>query len=374
MSDFFLADDLSGALDAAAAFHAAGQRVTVAWGTEAWPHAVTGEVIGFTTETRNAPEETAARAVRDAIARGSASGGRLLYKKIDSTLRGPVAAELAALAAALPATRILFLPANPHAGRTVRDGVLLVHGRPVAETEFAADLQNPVTQSSIPKLLEQVRTPRTVLADAESADDLALAVSRMQAGGGEWVAVGSGALARPVAAVRFPAAGPAAITHPQIPAGPVLFIGGSAHPVNREQCGRLARACGVPICELNPAESEPAVRRAITSAQSQGVAVLVVTPLRTDPELAVRAISSAAAEVIAAAGVRRVFVTGGETAFALCRTLGVSSLKFLQEVEPGLSLSEVSQPAGSLLLAVKPGGFGDASTWMRAWAELRRPR
>ncbi|MBI4621774.1 MAG: four-carbon acid sugar kinase family protein, partial [Verrucomicrobia bacterium] len=102
MKIYFLADDLSGALDAAAAFHHAGRRVRVVLSVAEWTAADENEVVGVTTETRNAPPAVAAAAVERVLARGRAQGARLVYKKIDSTLRGPVAAELAALAAALP--------------------------------------------------------------------------------------------------------------------------------------------------------------------------------------------------------------------------------------------------------------------------------
>src|SRR5688572_16595680 len=102
MTDFFLADDLSGALDAAAGFHHAGQRVIIALTPAAWPAAGANEVVGFTTESRNLSSRAAAAAVTEAIEHGRKRGGRLVYKKIDSTLRGPLGAELAALAQALP--------------------------------------------------------------------------------------------------------------------------------------------------------------------------------------------------------------------------------------------------------------------------------
>ena len=373
MSDYFLADDLSGALDAAAAFHHAGRRVVIAVSPHAWAAATPGQVIGITTETRNSAPEIAAAAVRQTVARGRASGGRLLYKKIDSTLRGPVAAELAALEAALPGTRILFVPANPKVGRTVRDGILLVNGMPVAETDFARDPLSPVTESSIARLLGVALTPRVVLADAASEEDLADAVARMNAGGADWVAVGSGALARPVAAsqpeeVKLPAEA----AMPKITPGPMLFVCGSAHGLNREQSSRLAREHGVPVHEVRPADGGPAIQAAIASVRARGAAALLFATPRTDSTVALAAIAAAATRVIAEGGVRRVFVTGGETAFALCGLLGISALRFLSEIEPGLSVSRGQAALGAMLLAVKPGGFGDAQTWIRAWTELRR--
>ena len=168
MIDFFLADDLSGALDAAAAFDHAGRRVRIVLVGEAWEVEPDDDVIAVTTETRNAPPPLAAETVRRAIEHGQAKGARLVYKKIDSTLRGPVAAELGALADALPKARILFAPANPRVGRTVRDGVLLVRGTPVAETEFARDPMSPVRESAIRRLLGNSASDRVIVPDAET--------------------------------------------------------------------------------------------------------------------------------------------------------------------------------------------------------------
>ena len=90
--------------------------------------------------------------------------------------------------------------------------------------------------------------------------------------------------------------------------------------------------------------------------------------------MVLRAITAAAKAVVARAGVRRIFVTGGETAFALCRALEITSLRFVAELESGLSLSRGRAPAGEWLLAVKPGGFGDAESWVKAWRSLAEAR
>lgn len=371
MKIYFLADDLSGALDAAAAFHHAGRRVRVVLSVAEWTAADENEVVGVTTETRNAPPAVAAAAVERVLARGRAQGARLVYKKIDSTLRGPVAAELAALAAALPEATILFAPANPRAGRTVRDGVLLVRGVPVAETEFGRDPMSPVLESAIRRLLGTAATARVVVADAETDEDLAAAVERIAREGRPWVGVGSGALARAVAARQTPPR--VAVGYPPsvVPPGPILLIGGSAHPVNRAQIDCLARAHGVPVHELKLADPMAAVRGVVGSLHTQRAAVLRIEPHRADSDAALAAVTSVATRVVRECDVRRVFATGGETAFALCQALGIAALDFLAEIEPGLGLARGVAHDGPMLLAVKPGGFGGGRTWVRAWERLR---
>lgn len=371
MNDFFLADDLSGALDAAAAFHHAGRRVRVVLKPGAWDEAAPDEVVALTTETRNAAPEQAEALVAAALAAAAARGARLQYKKIDSTLRGAVAAELAAVQRALPGVRVLFAPANPRVGRTVRDGVLLVHGRPVAETEFGRDPACPLRTSTIREILGPAASAGVEIPDVGAEADLTAAVQRMQASGQPWIGVGSGALATAVAAA-LPSpvaltAGPA----PDVPASPVLMIGGSAHPLNRGQVRRLCDAHGIATHEFSFADPTVAGRAAADTVRARGAAVLQVPAKRSTPAAALRAVVEAAAVAIEQAGVHRIFATGGETAYALCERLGIRTLAFVDAIEPGLALATGSSPAGPVLLAVKPGGFGDEHTWIHAWERLR---
>ncbi len=371
MHDYFLADDLSGALDAAAAFHRTGRRVRIAVGADGWPQLKPDEILGITTETRNTAPAEAASVLGRSLARAAKNGGRLLYKKIDSTLRGPVAAEMEALMEAMPGTRVLFAPANPRVGRTVRDGVLLVRGTPVAETDFGRDPAWPLRESAIRRILGPVATPSVVIPDVATEADLAEAVRQMDASGQPWVPIGSGALAGPVAARGDP--GPRAqMAMPAIAASPVLMIGGSAHPLNRSQAEKLTQTHRVNVHVIAPANPAGATHDAIATLQGSGGAILQLPPARIPPATALRAIVDAAAAVIADARVRRVFATGGETAFALCERLGIRTLAFLDEIEPGVCLSHGEGPAGPLLLAVKPGGFGDADTWVKVWERLKR--
>ena len=149
-----------------------------------------------------------------------------------------------------------------------------------------------------------------------------------------------------------------------------MLIGGSAHPANRAQAAELARADGVPVCEVAVSDPSDAVAAALAAIRAGGSATLMLAAERTSAGRALAAISGAAAEVIEAAGIARFFVTGGETAFALCQRLGVSFLDFAAELEPGLSLSAGECAGRRLLLAMKPGGFGDGETWIRAWRAL----
>ncbi|MFZ9747406.1 MAG: four-carbon acid sugar kinase family protein, partial [Opitutaceae bacterium] len=314
------------------------------------------------------PPAAAAARVAATLAHAAAHGARLVFKKIDSTLRGPVAAELAAVRRQFPGHRLLFCPANPAAGRTVEHGQLLVRGVPVLATEFARDPAAPVRDGNLPRIAGA--QAGLLLPDVRDERELEAAVAAVAAPPGPWLAVGSGALAGPVARRLGGNAG-ALPPLPQPAPGPVLFLGGSAHPLNRTQAARLAATHGLSVIGLDPEHPARAIGAGAAELRRGGATIVLAPEARGRPEFIRDAMAAIGTALIGEHGVRRVFVTGGETARALAARLGVRELIVAGSIEPGLVLAAAATPAtGPLLLAVKPGGFGDADTWLRAAAAL----
>jgi len=139
-----IADDLTGAADCGVVFAECGMEAMVVL-SPPQVGATAGEWIGadvlaIDAGTRYFGPEQAGEAVAR-LAYGHPTG--LFFKKIDSTLRGNVAAELAAAlkvrrASTLERVVILFAPAFPAHGRTTVNGRQMVHGRPLEETDFCA--------------------------------------------------------------------------------------------------------------------------------------------------------------------------------------------------------------------------------------------
>ena len=137
-----LADDLSGAADCANAFIHSGLSAVVSFAESS--SAVEGDVVAIDCDTRHlSPEQASVRVARMMRGHLDQGHGQLVFKKIDSTLRGNVAAEIAAV---LEERRIAFAgearivavlaPAFPSCGRTTIDGYQLVHGVHLHETEM----------------------------------------------------------------------------------------------------------------------------------------------------------------------------------------------------------------------------------------------
>ena len=135
-----LADDLTGAADAAIAFARRGAPTCVTWGERCASDAG-ATVLAYDCDSRRLGAQPAAQRQRSAAIRLRSEHGRhaALFKKIDSTLRGQPAAEIAALcdAVRVPGKSVFGIcaPANPSMGRTLRDGRVFVHGEPLENTE-----------------------------------------------------------------------------------------------------------------------------------------------------------------------------------------------------------------------------------------------
>lgn len=157
---FVIGDDLTGSNATGARFARAGLRTISVSGVDRLPCARDADVVVLNVGTRHADADEARAAVRQAAK--SVSAADLLVKRVDTTLRGNVGAEVDALLETLePSARALVVPAFPDAGRTTVGGLHLVDGVPLAETSAACDPLTPVSSSRVHTILRQA-TARTI--------------------------------------------------------------------------------------------------------------------------------------------------------------------------------------------------------------------
>ena len=109
------------------------------------------------TQSRGVPPHEASARVRAACRELSAAGRTLWFKKIDSTMRGNVGAELAAVHEALAPCVIVCTPALPEQGRTVQDGVLLVAGEPAMATPYRDEIPTAPGAAASSAVIDIVR-------------------------------------------------------------------------------------------------------------------------------------------------------------------------------------------------------------------------
>lgn len=386
-----IADDLTGSADTGVQFVRAGYRTAVVFRGRTAPSDDLDALV-FDTDSRTMPPRPAARRVTEAgrVARES----RIVYKKIDSTLRGPVAAELAAALGATGRERAVVAPAFPAAGRTTAGGVQLVHGVPVHETEMRNDPRTPVREGHVPSLLEDPTSSVGTLSVEDLEDpERVQRVLRENA----WTVVDAGRdadLEALVRAVPDPehvlwagSAGLAAALGAVYP-GPgvaddvsrraarrVLVVIGSLSGVSREQLGRLTDEYGDVAVPVRLGR-RGAVRRAVAAARralSGGACAVVHSPGRASVGTRAETMKSLAA-VAAVLSEQGLFdglvLTGGATAVGVSRRVRASGIRLGGEVEAGV-------PAGALIgpkpypVVTKAGAFGGPDTLVGAVEFLR---
>ena len=149
-----IADDFTGANDTGVQIKKHGLAASVLLKTDDLSQAQ-GSVV-LDTESRVIPAEDAYEKVKAALQEALKEGEyEFLYKKVDSTLRGNIIAELKAMIEVFKPELVVFAPAFPKAGRTTEDGIQKVNGTPLLETEMVRDPRNPIAYDNIVKLLSE---------------------------------------------------------------------------------------------------------------------------------------------------------------------------------------------------------------------------
>lgn len=392
-----VADDLTGAADSGAQLARAGYSVAVVFRGESPPPDEDLDAVVMDTDSRMLDPKRARERVLEAGK--TVKGARIVYKKLDSTLRGPLAAELVAALEATGRSRIVVAPAFPGNGRSTRGGVQMVHGEPVHHTGLARD-PLPVREGHIPSLLEDldpiatlsiddlkdpelvrrtVENSRCVVADAEDDSHLeALARSIPDPSSILWA--GSAGLVSALGGV-YPGTRSRAGTVSPVTARAAVAVVGSMSDVCREQLRRLTESPDVMSVPLDSSAVAGAWTEAMEDALSAARAALEVgrsialystldgevsdTGWDPAPDGKGRRIAGALAEVVARlSGEERVealVLTGGDTAVHVARGLGATGILLEGELEPGVAVGRLIGPRRCPVVT-KAGGFGRPDT------------
>jgi uncharacterized protein YgbK (DUF1537 family) len=398
-----VADDLTGAADTGAAFVARGLSVVVIWpdqSIERQSITLAADVIAVDMRSRAADAEYARQMTCEVTSGFRQTGVGTLYKKIDSTLRGHVGDEVrAAIDAWQPGSLAVVAPAFPGTGRTTVEGRQCVDGVPIARRAFVPALFEQAGISTRRADLACVRGAAleslflecqhhqgidAVVCDAETDEDLR-AIARAGARLGPAIVwVGSGGLARAIAA-------DVGATPRQIPppatrvSGPMLIVVGSRSEIARAQADAVeasgVRRVIVPVEALARGSvtageglTHDDIAREIGAHLRAGEDVLVTLggdscdDVEDDPRLASRL-----SQLLrpCASVVEGLILTGGDTAAGVLQAWGAGGVRLVEESDPGVVLSETIGVPRTLVVT-KAGSFGDPGTLTRARERLRR--
>ena len=339
-----IADDLTGALDTASPFACHGARVFCF--TE--PDAVSTEtvsqadVISVSTNSRHMTPDEAAAAVKATAEKICALSPDIVLKKIDSRLKGNVTVECEAVASVFQLSHLLVVPAAPDVGRYVIKGA--VEGAGVAtpipiQPLFASshcqieisDVASHQAMQSVVQLFMKERNTLPVCARG---------------------------FAMALAEVLFPngIAGDMPLNKPW------LVAIGSRDPVTTEQ--RTILTDGSEFISINAPDGQ--IETYPTSTQ----ALLLHCSGRQieDSETVAWRFAEGVQKAIAAGETGTVLCSGGDTAHAVLRALGVNGLQVIGEAAPGLPVTRIRVNGRDIIFISKSGGFGGPTTLLHVFA------
>ena len=364
-----IADDLSGAAEIAGIGFRFGltTRLLRDQSVEI-PHA---DLVVIDTDSRLLSPGDAAATVARFLERLSVDVFDVIYKKTDSVLRGPVAAEVEAIMEALGFASALLVPQNPSRGRTIEDGLYRIDGVPLGRTAFARDPTHPARSADVLELLGRSAThPIRCLApgDDPTAAGIFVGSTRTVQDVRQWACrfaelgargrnallpVGGADFFQAILDARGGRVMRAALT--RISGYPRLFICGSA---SHADLVARARTAGVAACAM-PEIAAPLWHEQVLSAlETRGVAVAVVNQPIDRSTGAAKRIEAALAELVASVlssqRVEHLFLEGGATASAVCRRMGWNELELCGELATGVVQMRT---AGGQMLTVKPGSY-----------------
>lgn len=408
-----VADDVTGANSSAAHMACANlSTVTVIGANAVEPALRRHAIVAVSTGSRDMSGEDAATRVRTAMR--AAGPVPFVAKRIDSTLRGNIGAELdAALDVAQEQRtkapcRALVVAAFPAAGRTTVGGVQLVDGVPLTEAAGVSDMRGSLASSRVAELVSaqsrreirevplhvvtgspsslkaaMLNDAEVLVLDAAEDGDLraiaAAAAAAQRAHGIRWLPVDPGPFAIELA--RAHGVLPAPVSPPPI----LLVIAGSTTALTMQQLAEAEQVLGarfvdVDVRRLNVrGAAQELCALAAKSSPGDFLGVRVVGgPLR---DAAVRhpsgrevaqTLGYVSHAFIDSCGAAGIYVTGGEICAAVIDALDATAIAVEREILPLVVAGRlVGGCADGLPIVTKGGLVGDGATVVACLKHLR---
>ncbi len=422
-----IADDLTGANDTGVKFARKGLTTSV-WMSNESPLQSDLDVLVIDTDSRSLSTEEAYQRVKQTSSLIKKMNPEVIYKKVDSTLRGNIGIEIKAVYDSVQPDFIIIAPAYPNNGRTVKNGVLFIEGKPLHETEFAHDPKTPVFSSNIAEMIEKDSKLQTgiitmedlvkgmehihkrmtdyfqnqipvLIFDAVTDKDLEKTASFVNTSGYQVVWSGSAGLADFLIESSSSKQNEIELSRNQYP---VLMVVGSVHKNSRKQLELVSSDPFVKSIKVNAQSvvgGETAlleeIERVLTAVKlgieknddivlySSGNPEEIKLAQETGASFGMSAsmvsekisetLGYLTAKILEDYEINRLFLTGGDTAKKVCLSMGIDEFKLLDEVENGIPIGTLVHPK-NITVITKAGGFGAESSLIQSLSILRGGR
>ena len=369
-----VADDLTGACDAAAPFVHYGRRATVR--CDLVQHNTRSpDVLSVCTQSRADEARVAGKKVARVGTAWYQHANDYFIKKIDSTLKGNVASEIEAMLNCLPAEIAIVAPAFPEQGRTLRNGVLHVHGAAEGEINLPELLKQQTSLAVKQLRRDQLRmfvadcrirgTPTTVgqkqvcVCDALDPADMDCIAEIVAQLGSRALTVGSSGITQRLAQKWAGGQIDQVPTNTAVKA--FIVVAGSRQPATLRQIQHLVSTRDGGCLSIENSADIDAIR------PGRGPLVIQI-PCEIPEHHALVELPNR----LNAIGPVRLLLTGGDTAQWLFDVSEAESVTVLGEFETGIPFGEIrGGKLDGFPVITKAGGFGTLDTLTSAYDRFR---
>ena len=338
--------------------------------------------IVIDTESRTVHPDHAYEIVSHALEDVDFGSFRYVIKKVDSTMRGNIAAEIKVVDEHFKPELMIFAPALPDLKRTTVDGVQCLNGVEICRTELASDPKNPVVEDEekvILKRLPDVRSDdldftegRIYVCDADCNDDLKKVLKAVAKTGKKVLYIGTAGLADNLMELERPSL-------------PAMGVVASVSTVTNRQM-KYCEEAGIKMVKLpmhdilsGKEDTECYLKEVVDSLKAGKDTILLTNTAydRSELELSFEAgealglgpvetgdkvrsiVGRLAMEILEQVKVSGVFLTGGDTALGMLMNIEADGSQILSEIRVGIPLVQVKGGKyEGMKLVTKAGAFG----------------
>lgn len=378
-----IADDLTGAAELGGLGLRYGLKVEI--NTEVNVHSG-ADLLIVSTDTRSMEKQEAIEAIADITQRVAQIKPQLIFKKVDSVLRGHIVAELTTQLAQLNLNTALLVPANPASGRTLTNGTYYINGQPVHLSSFSNDPEFAITSSNVLDMLgidvteiyikkkdEQWPETGVIVGEVENNADLKAWAQRVN---DKILAAGASGFFTAILDKLFANENQPVDLNPPDVLYPALYLSGTTFNKKIEDIRKI-KSDGGPVSYMpsqvinspNPTvdaynkwADEVAVL--LTNNKKAIIAIDPNTVHGKETALSLRTKTAKAVEkIFDRIYIGELFVEGGSTAAAIIKRLNFNCLYPVKEYVPGVVRMSVEEKQ-NLYLTIKPGSYDwPASIW-----------
>jgi uncharacterized protein YgbK (DUF1537 family) len=411
---YVIADDLTGANDTGVQFAKKGYNTKLLifdkQSTIIIPDNL--DVFVVDTETRELESKTARKILRDILKKLNINKSDMIYKKVDSTLRGNIGHEIEEIMNILKKDICIFSPSFPSHQRITVGGYLIVQQKPLGLSEYSSNNLDQRENSFIPLLLKKQTKFSIGQIDLKEVcrgqETILKKINDIYQKGNQIIVIDStneehlkdifASGLKFDKSVLFSGSAGLAKHFPSIDnkneelkikiennKGPVIVAAGSRHSVMEEQIKHLKNRVNFTELKIDLEQVFSNKDRILDNYAAECIKAIKGNHdlvIHTDAicneeklinkklmlqynigfrELEIKIktfLGELTSKIIKNSYVRNLILTGGDVALGVCKELGIYNMNILDELLPGIPLAIASYKNYNLNIVTKAGGFG----------------